>query len=53
MLSSALATGIHFAAEEAAHPLPAPPWVFGVGALTTFMVLLGVTWAFRSVGNKH
>ena len=54
MLTSALAAGIHLAAEEAAkQPTAAPPLVFGVAAFGAFMLLLGVTWAFRSVGNKH
>ena len=41
------------AGTEAAHALPFPPSVFGIGALLVFGLLLAVTYAFRSVSNKH
>jgi hypothetical protein len=55
MMTTALAATIkaaEVAAEETVE-LPADPWVFGVSALVLFGVLLGVTWAFRSVAHKH
>ena len=55
MLTSIAAThaAVVLAAEPAVNPLPVPNWVYGATALTVFMVLLAITWAFRSVGNKH
>ena len=48
-----LGVAIAAAAAEGEHELPFPPVVFGVGALVVFAVLLGVTWFFRGVSNKH
>lgn len=55
MMTTVLAASIKAAeaAAEEAVELPADPWVFGVGALVLFGVLLAVTWAFRSVASKH
>jgi hypothetical protein len=52
MIASALVTAAEQGAEKA-HELPMPPWAFGVLAIVTFAVLLGITWSFRSVGNRH
>lgn len=41
------------AEDAAAHELPVPPWAFGVGALVAFLVLLLITFAFKSVGTRH
>ncbi len=41
------------AAAEPLRPLPVPPVVFGLGALAGFLVLLGITWAFRNAGRRH
>jgi hypothetical protein len=38
---------------EAARELPIPPLGFGILALAVFAALLLVTFAFRSVGNRH
>jgi hypothetical protein len=41
------------AAEEPKRHLPIPPWGFAVLALCVFVILLVVTFAFRSSGTKH
>jgi hypothetical protein len=41
------------AATETPHPLPMDPNWFGITALVIFAVLLGVTFAFRNVNNRH
>ena len=44
------------AQSETAEPqrhLPMPPEAYGVLALVVFLILLGITWAFRSSGTKH
>jgi hypothetical protein len=38
---------------EAARELPIPPLAFGLLTLAVFAALLLVTFAFRSVGNRH
>jgi hypothetical protein len=38
---------------EAAMNLPIPPAAFGLLSIAIFGVLLAVTFAFRSVGNRH
>lgn len=38
---------------EAANHLPVPPEVVGLGAFGALLVLLAVTYAFRSVGTRH
>jgi hypothetical protein len=39
-------------AEKQKH-LPIPPWAYSCIALLIFFSLFAVTWAFRSVGNRH
>jgi hypothetical protein len=41
------------AAEPAKRHLPIPPWAFALLALAGFIVLLLITFAFRSTGTKH
>jgi hypothetical protein len=41
------------AAESGERHLPMPPVAFGILALVGFIVLLGITFAFRSSGTKH
>ena len=41
------------AGTEAAQSLPIPPAAYGLLAIAIFGVLLAVTFAFRSVGNRH
>jgi hypothetical protein len=41
------------AAEPAKRHLPLPPWAFALLALAGFLVLLVITFAFRSSGTKH
>ncbi len=41
------------AAEEPKRHLPIPPVGFAIIALCVFLVLLAVTFAFRSSGTKH
>jgi hypothetical protein len=38
---------------DAARVLPVSPLAIGLTAFATFLALLAVTWAFRSVANKH
>lgn len=51
MLALALAAATSTADQE--RELPMPAWAFGVLAIVTFAVLLGITYSFRSVGTKH
>ncbi len=39
--------------EPAKRHLPMPAIGFGILALVVFIVLLGITYAFRSSGTKH
>ena len=39
-------------AEKPRH-LPLPPWGFSLIAFSVFFLLFLITWAFRSVGNRH
>jgi hypothetical protein len=39
--------------EPAKRHLPIPPWGFALIALACFLILLAVTFAFRSSGTKH
>jgi hypothetical protein len=39
--------------EEHGAELPMPAEAFGLTALAALFALLAITWAFRSVGNKH
>ncbi len=41
------------AEAEKASSLPIPPIAFGLLAMAAFGALLLVTFAFRSVGNRH
>jgi hypothetical protein len=41
------------AGTEAAQSLPISPAAYGLLAIAIFGVLLAVTFAFRSVGNRH
>lgn len=41
------------AGAEKTQQLPFPAPVFGIIALGGFVVLLGVTWAFRNTAKKH
>ena len=41
------------AVEEPKRHLPMPPEAFGILALVAFVVLLAITYAFRSSGTKH
>lgn len=41
-------------AAEAGHvELPFPSFVFGIIAITTFIVLGAITWSYRDVANRH
>lgn len=40
-------------ANEPADSAPFPPLVWGLLAFATFLLLLSILWAFRSVGNRH
>ena len=39
--------------EHVTHSLPIPPLAFGLIAFGTFVALLLVTFAFKSVGTRH
>lgn len=41
------------AATDHASSTPASPMAFAVGTLVVFVALLGLTWSFRNVKNKH
>jgi len=41
------------AGTEPAVTLPIPPAGFGLLAIATFGLLLAVTFAFRSISNRH
>ncbi len=41
------------AAEEAAHPLVMPDFVFGVIALVVFAILAFAVFTYRDVANRH
>jgi hypothetical protein len=41
------------AATDHASSTPASPVAFAVGTLVVFVALLGLTWSFRNVKNKH
>ncbi|GAB3692685.1 hypothetical protein [Angustibacter aerolatus] len=41
------------ATTERGQELPMTPVMFGITAFAVFLLLLGLTWAFRHVGNKH
>jgi hypothetical protein len=40
-------------AAEHSSSTPASPVAFAVGALVMFAALLGLTWSFRNISNKH
>ncbi len=40
-------------ANEPASSAPFSPLVFGLIAFAVFLLLLAITWAFRSVGQRH
>lgn len=44
---------IQFLAEEAGVQLPFPSFVFGIIAMSTFLLLGFVTWSYRDVANRH
>jgi len=41
------------AAEETHVDLPMPTWAFGLIAIVTFLILLGVAWSYKDVANRH
>jgi hypothetical protein len=41
------------AVEEAESFLPVPPAAIGILTMATFILLLLITFAFRSVGTRH
>ena len=41
------------AAAEAHVELPMPTWAFGAIAIVVFLLLLGVTWSYKDVANRH
>ena len=44
---------IKFLAEEAGVQLPFPSFVFGIIAISVFLLLGLVTWSYRDVANRH
>ena len=44
---------IKFLAEEAGVQLPFPSFVFGIIAISTFILLGVVTFSYRDVANRH
>ncbi|MHB1474537.1 MAG: hypothetical protein ACYDDU_04420 [Dermatophilaceae bacterium] len=40
-------------AQTTVRELPMPPWAFGAIAFGSFVVLLGVLWAFRNTAAKY
>jgi hypothetical protein len=56
MIQSLVLHAVAVAQAESAEPkrhLPIPPAGFAILALVAFLVLLAITWAFRSSGTKH
>jgi hypothetical protein len=58
LFTSAAAVGANMsslvtAANPDQRPLPMATWAFGVIALASFMVLLGVLWTFRNTAAKY
>jgi hypothetical protein len=51
MLAMALAAAAEGAEET--RQLPMSPALFGITAIVVFASLLAITWAFRSIGNRH
>jgi hypothetical protein len=51
-MSSSL-SNLYAAAQETPRELPMPPLAFGALALAGFLVLLGVLWFFRGIGNRY
>ncbi|WP_369055748.1 hypothetical protein [Kineococcus terrestris] len=49
----ALAAEVANQSEEHSGSLPIPPTAFGIVAICILMSMLLVTWAFRSVGQRH
>jgi hypothetical protein len=41
------------AAEEAGAKLPFPSFVFGIIAISTFILLGFITYSYRDVANRH
>jgi hypothetical protein len=39
--------------DAVVHELPVPSYVYGITAFVVLMALLGVAFAFRSVGSRH
>ncbi|GAB2695337.1 hypothetical protein [Thalassiella azotivora] len=52
MISSVLQAAAE-QAQEHHMEIPFAPEVYGLGALGGLMALLALTFAFRSVGNRH
>ncbi|MFC4555572.1 hypothetical protein [Georgenia faecalis] len=44
---------VRYAAEEAEHPLPMDPILYGVVAMAALLFLLLATYAFRSVHTRR
>jgi heme/copper-type cytochrome/quinol oxidase subunit 2 len=40
-------------AEEALHPLFLPAWVFGIIAVTVFVLMGFMVFSYRDVANRH
>ncbi|PJI93285.1 hypothetical protein [Luteimicrobium subarcticum] len=39
--------------DKIVNELPASPYVYGATAIVVLLSLLGITYAFRSVGTRH
>lgn len=44
---------LKFAAESTGVTLPFPSFVFGIIAMSVFLLLGFVTWSYRDVANRH
>jgi hypothetical protein len=44
---------LKFVAESAGVTLPFPSFVFGIIAMSVFLLLGFVTWSYRDVANRH
>ena len=53
MTALALVASTAQQAAEHENTLPMPAWAFGALALLGFVVLLGITWSFKSIGVHH
>lgn len=53
ILSNAVSLAAAAEGDLVERQLPVPDWAFGVGAMAMFLVLLAITYSFRSVAHAQ